>query len=185
MRRASERDSRSHRRTWPGCSDLRQKAWPSLEIVNLDRTVKEIERLVSQPTADQADDIARALARFLVVRTSGYLEQVVKECCSAFSVAHAVPQVAAFAVDNLKIANPTPDRLLNLVGAFDSAWRAELETRLDADDQLLRREIAFLVDRRNKIAHGVSESVTARKALDLLEAARDVADWFLLRFDPR
>jgi hypothetical protein len=41
-----------------------------------------------------------------------------------------------------------------------------------------------LVDRRNQIAHGLSEGVGIRKALDLKITACEVADWFILRFNP-
>jgi hypothetical protein len=40
------------------------------------------------------------------------------------------------------------------------------------------------VDRRNKIAHGLNESVNAPKALDLLSAVEIVVDWFLEKLKP-
>jgi hypothetical protein len=63
-------------------------------------------------------------------------------------------------------------------------WSAELAEMLAAEDELLHRELSLLVDRRNKIAHGHSEGITVRKALDLKQVAVKVADWFILRFNP-
>lgn len=55
---------------------------------------------------------------------------------------------------------------------------------LAEQDELLHRELSFLLDRRNKIAHGHSEGITVRKALDLKRVAVQIADWFILRFNP-
>jgi hypothetical protein len=81
--------------------------------------------------------------------------------------------------------NPSPERLIELVRRFDGSWSTELQERLELEDQRIARELKFLVDRRNKIAHGLSEGLGARKALDLAKIAREVADWFVLRLDPR
>ncbi len=39
-------------------------------------------------------------------------------------------------------------------------------------------------DRRNRIARGLNEGITRDKALMLKEVAAEVADWFILRFNP-
>jgi hypothetical protein len=81
--------------------------------------------------------------------------------------------------------NPTPDRLLELVGRFDSSLRGELESLFDENDSELRREISLLIDKRNAIAHGESEGIGSRKALDLLNYSKTLTDWFIRNFDPR
>ena len=48
------------------------------------------------------------------------------------------------------------------------------------DDRQLWDDIAFLVDRRNRIAHGLSEGITVRKAIHLAEKSQDVAEWFIM-----
>jgi hypothetical protein len=161
-------------------------AWPSRDITNLQRALKELKQLTEHPSGDQPDEVSRALARFLVVRTCGFLEQVIEECCRALILSKASPQVAAFGASWFgRGFNPTPDRIVSLVKRFDSMWATELEEKLEADDELLSRELSFLVDRRNKIAHGLSEGLGARKALDLVAAAEELADWFIARFDPQ
>lgn len=161
-------------------------AWPSQEIQNLERRLLELEQLVAHPPHGQADDVSNALARFLVVRACGFLEQVVDESCMAFISSKSAPQVSNFISGFFgRGSNPTPDRLLMLVERFDRSWSAELEDYFAADDELVARDLALLVDRRNKIAHGLSEGMGARKALDLTRLARDLADWFVLRLDSR
>jgi hypothetical protein len=73
---------------------------------------------------------------------------------------------------------------VNWVGRFNATWSNELAELLEADDELLHRELSLLLDRRNRIAHGLNEGITGRKALDLKKTACTVADWFILRFNP-
>ena len=84
-----------------------------------------------------------------------------------------------------RTGNPSPESLTRLVRRFDGTLGDELDSFLDADDQSLRRQVHFLVDRRNQIAHGLNEGVGIRKALDLKGTACDVADWFILKFNPQ
>ena len=80
--------------------------------------------------------------------------------------------------------NPSPDNLLELVGRFDLQLRSDLDSLFEDDDQRLRREVALLVDRRNKIAHGLNEGITASKAISLKADAEKVSDWFIMNMRP-
>jgi len=83
------------------------------------------------------------------------------------------------------VKNPWPETLLVWVGRFDRSLQDDLRDVFDDDDQRLRRELGLLVDRRNKIAHGLNEGITERKALNLQVVACEIADWFVLRFNPQ
>ena len=83
-----------------------------------------------------------------------------------------------------KSRNPTPDNLCELVGRFDLRLRDDLDCMLEADDQRLRRELGLLVDRRNKIAHGLNEGITASKAISLKTDVETVSDWFIANLRP-
>ena len=155
-------------------------------ITNFQRSIDESRQLVEHPAPDQSDEVTQALSRFLVVRTCGFLERVTIECSAAYVRSKSSPRVAAYGASWLEGGrNPSPDHLIELVGRFDSAWGSELRALLDDDDQRLRREISFLIDRRNKVAHGMAEGINARKALDLLAITLEVTDWFIRRLDPR
>jgi hypothetical protein len=161
-------------------------AWPTLDLVQLRDSLDGLIKLVDQPARSQPDEVSRAISRFLVVRSSGYLEQASEECCRIYVDSHAPAQVSAYGSSWLgKGSSPTPDHLVRLVRRFDRTWADALEAFLRADDELLWRELSLLVDRRNLIAHGLSEGVTQRKALDLAGHAKVTADWFITRFDPR
>ena len=160
--------------------------WPSRQMALVERSLLDLAVLVERPPRSQPDDVSRSLARFLVVRTCGYLEQTVEESCRAFLDSKSSPTSASFGKSWLgRGTSPSPANLVVLVQRFDHKWSEELSQLLADNDEFLHREVKFLVEKRNSIAHGRSEGIGARKALDLVSAATDVAAWFILRFDPR
>ena len=60
----------------------------------------------------------------------------------------------------------------------------EFEQFIADDDGRIKRDIDFLVNRRNRIAHGESEGINQIRAIQLKEISCEVADWFILRFNP-
>ena len=160
-------------------------AWPNLILQNYRRAFDTHRSLVAKPAPEQPDEVGMALARFLVVRACGYLEAVTEECVSSYTVSRASPQVARYAKSWLgKGRNPSPKNMIDLAARFDQSWAEDLAVLLAADDDLVKRELGLLVDRRNKIAHGAGENITARKALDFADVAIRLADWLIIRFDP-
>jgi len=130
-------------------------------------------------------EVAPFLARFLVIRSSGYLEQTVFEVARGYVNGKSGGLVRSFAHSWLeKTRNPTADNLRQLVGRFDQSLREEFDDLMSDDDERLSRELAFLIDRRNQIAHGLSEGINRGKALALKEVATDLADWFILKYNP-
>ncbi|WP_416138806.1 HEPN domain-containing protein [Halomonas sp. HK25] len=159
-------------------------SWPSRALVDLERSITSLEALVHNQ--DPSEPVSAELSRFLVVRTCGYLEQSIEECCRSYLKSKSDPRSAAFGESWLgRGANPRPDSLIKLVKRFDSAWADDLEALLSAEDELLKREIEYLVDKRNRISHGLNQGVGQRKALNLVPFARRVTNWFIFMFDPR
>lgn len=161
-------------------------AWPSLAIQNLDRALGKIASIVGNPAPDQPDEVTQALARFLIIRTCGHIEKTVQECLRAYVAQKSFGRVKLFSQSWLtRINNPDPDRLLELVGRFDAGLQEDLKRLFSDNDFELKREISLLINKRNAIAHGESEGIGSRKALDLLEHSKRLTDWFVLNFDPR
>lgn len=160
--------------------------WPPVPIPTLKTNLDSLAALVDHPPRSADDpEIQTWLCRILVVRSCGYLEQVTVEVCRSYIGQRSGGLVRTFAQSWLERSrNPSPINLEDLVGRFDANICDEFKTLLDADDGRLRREISFLVDRRNKIAHGISEGVNRSKALQLKDIACELADWFILRFNP-
>jgi hypothetical protein len=164
----------------------RPEVWPPAETrIMLDR-LSELSGLVQeQSRATDGQEVVGWLARLLVIRSCGYLEQTVAETVRAYTRRTSYGHVRNFSLGWLdRTQNPTPAALETLTGRFDQGLREEIGALLDADDGRLRRELATLVDRRNRIAHGLNESVGVVKALHLHLVACEIADWFILRFGP-
>lgn len=158
-------------------------------VTNLDRLNEGIEHhkralatlksLVTRYATGSDDNLAQELSRYLVVRSCGYVEWVAKEYSRSHILQNADVHTGAFAQSWLKNGrNPNPDNLLDLMGRFSPDWKDELNQLLNQDDKLLRRELKKLVDSRNAIAHGESDDVTMRRAIQLSDTALRVAKWF-------
>lgn len=156
--------------------------WPPFQVERLRVALEELGTTV-ESTRDS--DILAWLTRMLVVRSSGFIEQTSREVFWGYIDDRAGGLVRAFGQSWLdKSKNPSPENLLNMIGRFDHALKVEFEELLENDDQRLRRELAFLVDRRNHIAHGLSEGINRDKALALKEVALEVSEWLVLKFNP-
>lgn len=160
-------------------------SWPSQPILVTEASLRDLRDLVERDARPLPDEVQRALVRFLLIRSCGYVEVAVLESFRAYMTSKAHGNVARFGGSWIDRGfNPKPDRLVEMTKRFSQTWAADLEQHLSADDDYLKREMGFLVDRRNKLAHGVGESVGARKALDLYDVAIATADWFIVRFSP-
>jgi hypothetical protein len=153
--------------------------------VRLKDDLAQLEAAVVNRPKERALDEQIWLTRFLLVRTCGYLEQVSFETARGYVQEKSGGLVRTFAMSWLERSrNPTPDNLCELVGRFDAQLRGSLESLFAEDDGRLHREICLLVDRRNRIAHGLSEGITESKAVGLKKDAETVANWFIESLSP-
>lgn len=129
--------------------------------------------------------VEQCLARYLTVRSAGYLEAVRDDVSDQFSAAQASPRVVNRVREHLRTGQGvTPGQLLSFVATFDPEWKSELEEVLDADDGLLRSSLGAMVKARKLIAHGDGETVTAGRALKWSETSETLGAWLIARFDP-
>jgi hypothetical protein len=160
--------------------------WPPTSVLSLKQSLDELEEVVKEVNSE-GDNRGEAswLARLLVVRSCGYLEQVVLQTGLALIHKSSAGSVRNFSQSWYPThRNPSPEKIVDWVGRFNPEWSVELQEILDAEDEIIQRELSLLVDRRNRIAHGLPEGIGVRKALDLKGTAITIADWFLLRFNP-
>lgn len=159
-------------------------SWPPWAIRSLERQLDTLHNAV-RANESRPDDEQIWLTRFLVVRACGYLEQVVHETVTGFVQDRSGGEIRAFAMSWFnKSRNPSPDNLVEMVGRFDERWKHEFESLLDSNDGGVRQELNLLVSRRNQIAHGLNEGLNTRKAIEMVDLSKQIADWFILRFNP-
>lgn len=160
-------------------------AWPTVQMQASRRRLEEL-RTNLQDFSGESPEIGAHLSRLLVIRSTGFVEHTFETCIQHFAEAHSHPSVAHHVASGLfRGRNPWPNVLLERTKSLSADWEDELREFFDDDDARIRRELEFMVDRRNRIAHGQSESVNRRKALDLATVSLDVGDWLTVLIDPR
>ena len=121
------------------------------------------------------DVVERALARFTVIRSVGYIESTRDLMASQYIEANSHPRVLRRAQAHLNTGlGVTPKQLCDFVGTFDPSWREELHDFLEEDDSARSNLLGAMVAVRKKIAHGDGDNVTSGRALQWSEAAIEI-----------
>jgi hypothetical protein len=159
-------------------------SWPPRGLLQLESSLDSLAEAVRTP-GRRSDDEQMWLTRFLVVRACGYLEQVVHLCAVAHIEARSGGTAKLFALSWLsRSQNPSHENLLNLIRRFDGDMRNELCELMEDNSGEIKRELSTLVTQRHKIAHGLNEGLGARRALELVDTAKYVADWIVHSLNP-
>jgi len=146
----------------------------------------ELRETAANLPSGTSEEISSAISRFLIIRSAGHIEYTFDECLNCYATSKAHPNVANFVKSGLFSGrNPSPEKLVSQLSRLSPDWGRSLERMLSADDEAVRRELAFLVDRRNRIAHGQNESVRMRKTLELCDMSLGIGDFFVHAIDPR
>lgn len=152
--------------------------WPTREVrIARQEFNNLIQRADERFRADPSDDV---FARFLLIRSSGYLEYGFETTLCGWAAQQASPRVAGFVKSSFgKGRNPSPEKLGDVLGRFDRQLRSRFESHIAMDDGHVEREINWMIDRRNKIVHGLSENVGSTKALNVARICFSLVDWLI------
>ena len=161
------------------------ETWPPHPVVLSRERLKGLRHQINSLNPAIGVEIEGALCRFLAVRACGHVEYVFDECLATFVERISARPVGSYVRSGLFSGrNPRPAELVARLSRLDVSWGSELEGYLNEDDQKRSRELAFLVSRRNAIAHGQNEGLNRRKALDVADLAIELGDWFVIRLTP-
>ena len=161
-------------------------AWPSQPLQQSRLRLSELRRTADSLPKDTQPDVADVVSKFLVVRATGHVEFTVDACIHSFALSKSHPHVAGYVESSLFSGrNPSPGKLVDHVAKLSPVWGQALQDFLLEDDERRKRELDYLVNRRNRIAHGQNESVNLRKSLDLCALAIEIGDWIVETMDPR
>src|SRR4051794_1458597 len=113
--------------------------WPPWEVSSLRQKLDALASLIEDPAGNNVSHEALDwLARFLVVRSCGYLEQTVIQVARGYVAGRTGGPSRAFASSWLERSpNPSPEALQALTGRFDAIWSSDLSDFLEANDQRL------------------------------------------------
>lgn len=99
-------------------------------------------------------EIQADFAKYLCILISGYLESAICALLIAYAQSRSSPEVASYVERQLgPWTNPKAEKIIDLFGAFNPDWRADLYSYL-VDER--KDSINSLVALRHKIAHGES-----------------------------
>lgn len=115
-------------------------------------------------------------AKYLCVRSAGFLENALLEVYSDFARVSAQQPVAEYVGKTLaKINNADTGKFLETARRFNPAWADELATFLDENGR--GPAINSIVSNRHRIAHGLSSNITVVQVRIYLDKAVEVIEF--------
>jgi hypothetical protein len=135
---------------------------------NLDNLFSEVSSLVE-------DDINKAhLSRYLCVRTSGYLESVIRNLIVNYCEGTSPKEIETYISKRSKyITNLEYKKILTLLDEFSTEWRVAFENSINEEQ---KASINSVVSNRNNIAHGNTDSITFRNMKEYYSHVKEVAE---------
>lgn len=113
-------------------------------------------------------------ARYLCVLVSGFLEQAVIELVLEHVRTHSDSSIQRHVERRLRrFTTAKAQRIIELLGSFDSDWRINLESYL-IDER--KDAVNSVVDLRKTISHGRSTTVTMVRVRDYYIQVKDVVE---------
>ncbi|WP_375545007.1 HEPN domain-containing protein [Micrococcus terreus] len=159
--------------------------WPPPVIRRLETALDELAKAVRERPEHRSDDEQMWLVRFLIVRSCGYLEQVMHHCAIGHLQEKSYGTARSYSLSWLsRSVNPSVENIRSTLGRFDAGFVEEFETMLTDGNGELANDLGALITKRHAIAHGENEGLGDRRALDLYEACKDLADWMVRRLNP-
>lgn len=124
---------------------------------------QRIDAAFKRASAIESDfELQADFACYLCILISGFLEKATQELLQEYCHGASSPAVRGFVERQLKFfTNLNREKLLQLLGHFDQAWRAELDEYI-VDER--EAAVNSIVDLRNQVAHGRSVGVTYLRA---------------------
>jgi hypothetical protein len=130
-------------------------------------------RIRAVPEADL--ELRSDFARYLCVLVSGYTEAAIAALTINYCSRQASPSVNRYLSTKLgRLQNLKAQKLLDLVGAFDSKWREQLAHYIEG---ARRDALDSVVDLKNQIAHGNSVGVTYTRIETYYERVKEIVDF--------
>lgn len=159
--------------------------WPPPDLLELERSLDELASSVDERPEHRTIDEEVWLTRFLIVRSCGYLEQVMHRCAMGHLEANSYGTAKSYSLSWLsRSINPSADNIRSTLGRFDQGFVDEFDRLLSERDNELHNNLSALVAKRHAIAHGQSDGLGVRRALDLYASAKTIADWMIRRLCP-
>lgn len=125
-------------------------------------------------TIAEGEEIKAHLSRYLCVRTSGYLENVVRNLIANFCEGTSPQPIANYIGKRTKyITNLDFNKIKSLLAEFNNDWSMKFESTT-SDQQ--KSSLNSVVSNRNSIAHGNNDSITFRDMTQYYNDTKEVCE---------
>lgn len=125
-------------------------------------------------------NITPYLTKYSVIRACGSIESSFKTVIADYCEYRSKTQVKRFISKRIRegSANPSFDMICKFLNEFDSNWKVNFKTKLNAEPntQNLKNSLQSLVDARNDFAHGGNPSASISDVLDYFSNSRRIIE---------
>ena len=138
-------------------------------LQDIDKAIKDIRSFEYASALEKS-----YLAKFLVVFICGLYEEIIETIISEKVEKLRCHQVSNFVTKYLEdyFRNPCFDKVIELLGKFDSAWAEDL----GKIQKILRSALDSIVSNKNAIAHGLNCDITLDQAEEFYYNSRKVIE---------
>jgi hypothetical protein len=146
---------------------------------------RRLEGILARAAAISSEEVQADYARHICVLLSGFVEKSVGEIVTQYASDKGSARLRSYVESSLrKLTNVDKQRLLDVVGAFDAAWRIEMENFVIDERQAAINSVVGL---RNDIAHGGAASVSLRQISKYWQGVQEIIDKLseIMLADPR
>lgn len=123
-----------------------------------EQLIREVDGILERAEAQAGLQVQSDYAKYLVIRVSGLVEQVIAEIVLTYVGTQASQSIAAHVAWRMgTFQNPSIERVLQLAGSFDRHRRGQLDAAiLDPE----REALGSIRAQRNRIAHGEPSTIS-------------------------
>lgn len=121
------------------------------------------------------DEAAKShFAKYLCIRVSGYLENVIKTLVSTYIDKSCPAPVQTFVKNKIKnTTNLSTDKIVLFLESFNKTWASEFETKLS---DKMSESLNSVVSNRNQIAHGGQDNISPNTIKGYYDDIKDVVE---------
>ena len=135
--------------------------------------LQEIDDFIQLIETERDDDKRNLLIRLCCIRISGNIERCIEIIFTEYLDRRSHPRIKNFVkkVFN-KGTNYKSQKIVNMLGSFDTDWGAQMTSFLDQSER--RDRMNSIYNNRVQIAHGHSVSLTTSRLKEFNEVHREV-----------
>lgn len=123
-----------------------------------EQLVTEVDAILTRASAQTDLQVQSDYAKYLVIRLSGLVEQVITEIVLAYVKSQASQPVVAHVSWRMgTFQNPGMERIRQLVGSFGRNKRDQFDSEVTEPE---REALGSVMAQRNRIAHGEQSTIS-------------------------